>query len=143
MSDWRSFLSTGNDYFNNASFSTAQTMYEHAIKAIEQQWQGELNNQELLFGWIAGMHNLAELYGKQLQNDIAFMFLRHTHEQVSELINHPELTPMMQMLALRASNMTLSKLMLFAKQHNICADVIKSPEKKQHDSAIQAQPVYH
>ena len=142
MNDWRSFLSTGNKFFNSASFSTAQTMYEHAINAIEQQWQAEPNNPELLFGWIAGMHNLAELYQKQQQNELALMFLRHTHEQVSELINHPEQTPMMQMLALRASNITVSKLMLFAKQHNICTDFIKSPEK-QHDAVVQSQPVYH
>ena len=142
MNDWRSFLSTGNDFFNSASFSTAQIMYEQAINAIEQQWQSEPNNPELLFGWIAGMHNLAELHQKQQQNETAFMFLRHTYEQVSELINHPEQTATMQMMALRASNITVSKLMLFAKKHNICVDFIKCPEK-QHDPEVKTQPVYH
>lgn len=142
MHQWQELLKIGNQFFNNASLMDAQMYYEDAVHLIEYEWSQDNSNPELLFGWVAAMHNLADLYEKQTANSKALNYLKRAHEQVFIVANDPQQTPSMQMLGLRASSITMKKLMAFAQQNDICDDCLDAIEK-QHHHIDQAQPHFH
>jgi len=126
MNSWKTLLKLGNKAFDTQSYFDAQIHYENAIHVIEGTWGTQHDNPELLFGWVAAMHNMAELFEQQKMESRALFVLRSTHEQVLAFVNDLSQTEEMQTMALRASSMTMGRLMLFAKDHKLCKKCIKN-----------------
>lgn len=129
MKDWQQLMSSGNQYFRDASWIDAQCCYQQAVSMIESQWSHKVDDRELLFAWVAGMHNLAHLYECQNQSDIALHYLKNAHQEVQSLSTNETVCEEVRSSAFQSLSITIPPLLDFAKRHPMCDDCVSALEQ--------------
>jgi len=129
MKDWQQLMRSGNQYFQGADWLDAQYCYQQAISLIEDKWSDQFNDRELLFAWIAGMHNLAHVYESQQQREMALYYLKLAHEKVHALSLDESIAVELRSTAFTCLSLTTPPLLSFAKRHPICDDCVSRLER--------------
>ncbi|MEZ9819198.1 DUF2753 family protein [Shewanella sp. 10N.286.45.A1] len=129
MENWQQLMNSGNQHFKEAAWLDAQYCYQQAVSLIESEWSHQLSDRELLFAWIAGMHNLAHLYESQQQSEMALHYLKHAHKQVQTLSADESVIAEVRSSAFNSLSLTIPPLLDFAKRHPICDDCVSALEE--------------
>lgn len=142
MEVWQLLLLKGNDSFNRLELPLAEEYYHQAIECLEQQWQVDIDNSDLLMAWVSAFHNLAVLYEAQDQPKMAFRYLQIPHQRMAELSQQPQYSDAIQSVALLSLKITLMPLMAFSKKYPACDGCLTSLKKM--EMAVNAsQPIVH
>ncbi|WP_057830151.1 DUF2753 family protein [Colwellia sp. TT2012] len=142
MEVWQILLLKGNDSFNKQQLLLAEEYYHQAIECLEQLWQENIEDCELLMAWISAFHNLAVLYEEQDQPKMAFRYLQIPHQRMAELSQQTQNSEDLQFVALRSLKITLMPLLAFSKKYPACDGCLSSLNKMA--MAVNAsQPVMH
>ena len=75
FSDWERETKTGNLYFSSNKFEQAQNNYFRAKKIAIKLFKDEKENESAVVALVVSYHNLAELYKKQNELNLAYMEL--------------------------------------------------------------------
>ena len=142
MEVWQLLLLKGNDSFNKLELPLAEVYYHQAIECLEQKWQADIEDGELLLAWISAFHNLAVLYEAQDQPKMAFRYLQIPHKRMSELSQQPQYSEYLQSVALLSLKITLMPLLAFSKKHPACDGCLSSLKKMEMDVNANL-PVMH
>jgi len=142
MEMWQLLLQKGNQSFNHELWSNAEEYYHQAVECLEQNWQADIENMELLLAWISAFHNLAVLYEVQNKPKIAFRYLQIPHQRMTEITQQQEYSETVQVIALHALKITLTPLLDFSKKHPACDGCLASL-KKIEVSVNAMQPILH
>jgi hypothetical protein len=139
---WKALIQKANDSFNHDLWPQAEEYYHQAIECIEQKWQGDAENLELLLAWVSTFHNLAMLYEQQDKPKIAFRYLQIPHQHITELSQHQGYSEEFQFMALRSLKTTLVPLLAFSKKHPAC-ESCRASLRKIEASVNATQPTLH
>ncbi|MEZ9196543.1 DUF2753 family protein [Shewanella sp. 10N.286.54.B9] len=129
MENWQQLMNSGNQHFKDAAWLDAQYCYQQAISLIESEWSHQLSDRDLLFAWIAGMHNLAHLYESQHQSELALHYLKYAHEKVKSLSRSDSVCETVRSSAFQSLSLTIPPILDFAKRNPICDDCVLALEK--------------
>jgi len=129
MEMWQLLLQKGNQSFNHELWSHAEEYYHQAVECLEQNWQADIENMELLLAWISAFHNLAVLYEVQNKPRIAFRYLQIPHQRMTEITQQQDYSEALQLIALHALKITLTPLLDFSKKHPACDGCLASLKK--------------
>jgi hypothetical protein len=142
MEVWQVLLQKANYSFNHDLWSQAEEYYHQAIECLEQRWQEDEENIELLLAWVSTFHNLAVLYEEQDKPKIAFRYLQIPHQRMTEISQHESYSEEFQFLALRFLKTTLMPLLAFSQKHPACDGCLAS--LKEIEASVNAsQPILH
>ena len=142
MEMWQILIQKGNHSFNHELWSHAEDYYHQAVECLEQRWQEDIENMELMFAWISTFHNLAVLYEVQDKPKVAFRYLQIPHQRITEITQQQEYSEEAQSIALHALKLTLTPMLNFSKKHPACDGCLASLRKI--EVAVNAmQPVLH
>mgnify|MGYP000742620968 CR=1 FL=1 len=126
MENWQQLRNSGNQHFKEAAWLDAQYCYQQALSLIESELSQQLSDRELLFAWIAGMHNLAHLYELQQQSETALYYLKLAHKEVQTLSADESVAVEVRRAAFNSLSITIPPLLDFAKRHPICDDCLSA-----------------
>jgi len=129
MTLWQTLLINANACFNQQNFEKAEENYHQAIECIEQYWQENSNDFELLMAWVSAFHNLAVLYETQEQPKLAFRYLQIPHQRMTELSQQSQYGDSLNFFALRALKITLTPMLAFSKKYPACDGCLSSLQK--------------
>ncbi len=142
MTLWQTLLINANACFNQQNFEKAEENYHQAIECIEQYWQENSNDFELLMAWVSAFHNLAVLYETQEQPKLAFRYLQIPHQRMTELSQQSQYGDSLNFFALRALKITLTPMLAFSKKYPACDGCLSSLQKMA-VAINDNQPVIH
>lgn len=129
MEKWQDVMQSGNQHYKESAWIDAQYCYQLAVSMIETQWSTEEGDRQLLFAWIAGMHNLAHLHERQQQSEMALHFLKNAHEKVLQMSSDNALSDHIRSSAFQSLSLTIPALLDFAKRHPICDSCVDALEQ--------------
>ncbi|WP_108944327.1 DUF2753 family protein [Shewanella halifaxensis] len=129
MENWQQLMNSGNQHFKEAAWMDAQYCYQRAVAMIESQWSHQVSDRELLFGWVAAMHNLAHLFECQDKTEAALHYLKNAHQEVQSLSDDRSVSDEVRSSAFQSLSLTIPPLLEFAKRHPICDDCISALEQ--------------
>ena len=129
MRQWQRLLSDGNECFDNEKWLQAEYFYKEAASYLDILWAADISNIELLMAWIGSCHNLAVLYEKQGNPQVSLEYLLIPHRRMLTLSKSGEHCEDMQLIALKALNLTFMPVLLFSKKYSICKDCQQALEE--------------
>ncbi|MCL1138852.1 DUF2753 family protein [Shewanella pneumatophori] len=142
MENWQQLMTSGNQHFKEASWMDAQYCYQQAVAMIENQWSHQVSDRELLFAWVAGMHNLAHLNECQDKTEVALYYLKNAHQEVQSLSNNESVADEVRSCAFQSLSLTIPPLLEFAKRHPICDDCISALEQTAEQIGMKQTPLH-
>ncbi len=142
MESWKMLLKTGNKDFENRHWSQAQDKYQQAQDHLELLWSNDIENVQLLMGWVCCLHNLSSLSEAQEQPQQALQYLLVPHQRLMDLLNNPYYSEDMHLIAWRALKYTLVPLLTFSKKYATCDSCRESLKAIEHKLKA-TQPILH
>ncbi|NRA83923.1 MAG: hypothetical protein HRU22_09220 [Gammaproteobacteria bacterium] len=125
MESWQTLIARGNESFNQQNWIDAESFYYQAESIIEQQWQQDLNNIELLLAWVASLHNLSSLFEAQGKAESALRYLTLPHYRLLTLYQESALSEETEIMMHRAIKVTLLPLLEFSSRYPICSSCLE------------------
>jgi len=126
MAHWKVNMAEGNDSYAEQSWHDAEQSYYQAVDIIENLWDDDVENVELLLAWIAGQHNLSVLFEKQGLECEALRYLAIPHQRVLKLIRDTSCTDWFKQTLLRTAKVTLYPLLEFSERNAICEGCLET-----------------
>ncbi|WP_435276468.1 hypothetical protein ACMAZF_05625 [Psychrobium sp. nBUS_13] len=120
MDQWKMMMAVGNECFHQQSWFDAEQSYYQAVDIIEDLWNNDMENIELLQAWIAGQHNLSSLFEQQGLECEALRYLTIPHQRVLSLINQGACSTSFHHALMLTAKITLHPLLEFSQRHPIC-----------------------
>ena len=129
MEIWQTLLQKGNHSFNHESWDHAETYYHQAVSCLEQRWQVDIDDMELMLAWICACHNLAVLYEVQNKPTVALRYLQIPHLRMTDISQQQEHSESTQVMALQSLNITLAPLLAFSQKYPTCDNCVDALKK--------------
>jgi len=120
MESWQTLIERGNHCFDNQAWTEAENYYYQAESMIEQEWQQDVENVELLLAWVASLHNLSNLFEAQGEAQVALRYLTLPHYRLLTLYRESVLSDESEIMMYRAIKITLLPLLEFSRRYPIC-----------------------
>ncbi len=120
MNQWQEKLHQGNADFHQCNWRSAEATYLEAVQLLENEWFKDLDNAQLMMGWIAAMHNLATLYERQKLPQKASEFLVFPYRRIMTLVKSAQMPDEFMFPLLRALKCTVIPLLEFSGRHPVC-----------------------
>lgn len=126
MDQWKMMMALGNDSFHEQSWLDAEQSYYQAVDIIEDLWNDDAENIELLQAWIAGQHNLSSLFEKQGLECEALRYLTIPHRRVLELIQQGACSQRFHQQLMLTAKITLQPLLEYGQRNPMCDGCINT-----------------
>lgn len=126
MNRWKIIMAQANDSYAQQSWLDAEQSYYQAVDIIEDLWDADVENMELLLAWIAGLHNLSVLFEQQGLECEALRYLAIPHQRVLTLVSHASHSRFFHEALMKAARITLQPLLEFSQRHVICEGCVAS-----------------
>ncbi|MBA6265049.1 MAG: hypothetical protein V7780_07505 [Colwellia sp.] len=125
MRQWQRLLSDGNEFFDNKKWVQAEYCYKEAASYLDNLWAVDAMNIELLMAWIGTCHNLAVLYETRGNPQVSLEYLLIPHHRMLALSQNSQQCDDMQLIALKALQLTFMPVLLFSRKYSICKECQK------------------
>jgi hypothetical protein len=122
MFQWQKLLRQGNNNYREANWLQAEYCYRKAESLLDNLWQQDQNNEELLLAWVCTAHNLATLYEQQGDYRLSLQYLMVPHQRMLMLSKEEPNSKSIMMTAIRSLAITLNPLLIFRQKHTLCED---------------------
>lgn len=126
MNYWKVMMAQGNECYAQQSWLDAEQSYYQAVDTIEQLWDEDVENVELLQAWIAGLHNLSALFEQQGLECEALRYLAIPHQRVMSLISQGNCSARFHHVLMGTARITLQPLLEFSQRNVICNGCLAS-----------------
>lgn len=117
---WQSLLNEGNECFHDRRWLQAELYYKEAYDVLAMKSHRQPYCSDTLMAWICTCHNLSSLFEAQGDIDMALRYLLAPHERLKNTAESKGDDEDLKLIALKALNITLSPLLVFAKKYPMC-----------------------
>lgn len=126
MNRWKMIMAQGNDSYAQQSWLDAEQSYYQAVDLIEELWEGDVENCELLVAWINGQHHLSALFEQQGLECEALRYLAIPYQRVLTLISQSSASSSFHHMLINAAKITLQPLLAFSQANEMCEGCLAS-----------------
>ncbi|WP_286269360.1 hypothetical protein [Thalassotalea hakodatensis] len=121
---WQALLNNGNECFYDRRWLQAEFYYKEAYELLADNYQNNPYETDILLAWICACHNLSALFEVQGDLDVSLRYLLVPHEYLQALSDDSVRDEDVKLIAIKALNITLQRLLSFSKKYPICEDCV-------------------
>lgn len=126
MSQWKSLINDGNDFFHNGSWQEAEYCYKEAVYHLDFLRSADTKNVPLLMAWIQVHHSLASLFEVKDNLDLSLQYLLIPHNQMVSASTSIDCCEDSKLISQNALKLTFMPIFMFSKRHPICETCLES-----------------